>query len=456
MFVGIAVFANILNPEQLGMFFLFRSLVNVFSFVGDLGVGGALEKRMSEGEHKSKKFTTAIILVIPPVLILLGSILFFESIISSYLGKDITQLLILGSIAEIFNNIVSNTLRGELKVTEVGLLDLFQRLIWFFGGVLIILCGVQSNPLIYMYITGAGVSGIAGMYIQDTSVSIPSVKTARSLFQYAKYDIVTGAGSKLYNWFDILVIGAFLSPVAVAAYETAWALSSASIVLGKAIQTSVFPQFSAWAAENKNEKIKETLDQMVIGALFLVVPSLFGVVAISEELLMYIYGQEYRIAANALIVLMAVRLIQAFGQTIGRTLQAIDRPDQAAYSVTIGGILNISLNIVMVWRFELLGAAVATLISYIVVEWMRFYYLRKNMFVSIPSRKIVWCVFSSGIMLTGLSIIKRFYTISGIVPLILIVLIGVVFYVGMIYIHPYFREVIQSIVSSIMNFTNDK
>lgn len=443
MFVGIAVFANILSPEKLGIFFLFRGLVNILSFVGDLGIGGALEKRMSEGDAKSEKFTTAIVLIIPLLSLLVCTILYLKPMLTSYIGTDITYILILGLISEITYNTVANSLNGELKVAEVGKLDMVRRFIWFFGGVLLIWGGVGRNPLMYSYIIGVGVSAIAGISILNTSISFPRAETARSLFQYAKYDIVTGTGSKLYNWFDVLIIGAFLAPEFVAAYETAWAFSSTSIILGKAIQTTIIPQFSAWAAENKFNKIKESLDYMVIGALSLVIPSFFGVLAISEELLIYIYGREYAIAANVLIILMTVRITQAFGQTIGRTLNAIDRPDQAAYSIIIGGILNMSLNVVLVWKFGLIGAAIATFFSYVIVEWIRYQYLKSNIPVYIPVKRIGWCIFSSVVMLIVLLIIEEYYSITNIYSLLLMVSIGMASYTAIMYIHPFFRSIIR-------------
>jgi O-antigen/teichoic acid export membrane protein len=205
---------------------------------------------------------------------------------------------------------------------------------------------------------------------------------------------------------DVIVIGFFLSQAAVGAYELAWRLTTTAIMFSTVFARVLFPQLSAWQAEGAVERVRDLISEALTASLLLIVPSVIGVAVIGREILGVIFGLEYTIAAAAFLVLMIEKLPQAVNLVFDKAIQAFDRPKYGAIATVVSLSMNIGLNVLLVPRYGLVGAAVATLVSVIVNTVILGYYLGRLTTVRFPVRDIGWSVAAAlgmGAMLVGLT-----------------------------------------------------
>jgi len=167
---------------------------------------------------------------------------------------------------------------------------------------------------------------------------------------------------------------------------------------------------------------------MITAALFFVIPSFVGIVLLSEELLRIIFGQEFVIAAAALSVLVGQKLFRALNQTVGRTLQAIDFPDLAAYAMVVGIFSNLILNFALVTHYGLVGAAIATVISYGLMTSLRTHFLQKHLPVKFEWRDIGWCVTAAAVMGAVVWSLESRIVIETLPVLMMVVIVGAAVY----------------------------
>ena len=425
MFIGVAIFARTLAPEQLGKYFLFQGVVLLLAIPADLGLRGALEKRMSEGGSEATKFSTTIAIKAIIILFLSATVFLLQNRLNNYIGLNVAYLVIIGIIIKESYSLIEHLLRGEMKVERAAELSIIRKVIWLLSGLIMVFIYKEGvYGIIYAFIIGCFVALVWGIYLCETAISTPSLGTAYSLIDYAKYDAISGIGSSLFNWIDILIIGYFLSSELVSAYEIAWQLSSITILLSASVRTAIFPQFSAWSDQKKFEQIKTILTKSITLSLLLVIPAFIGGVILSESLLTVIYGNKYSIAVSVFVVLMGVRLIQTLGHTIGRTLQAIGYPNQAAYATITGGILNIIFNVIFVWLYGIIGAAIGTLLAYVILEGLRFRYLNSHIDINVDYFEILGILLSSIIMGGAIYYLKQQVIIDSFSRLILVVMFG--------------------------------
>lgn len=450
-FVGIAIFARTIGAYQLGVFFLFQAVVNILTLPADAGLRGALEKRISEGNNGGDYLATMLLMKIIPLGIVLAGILLFRVELREYIGSDVVLYVVIGLVINEAYYVVQHVLRGELRVGDAANMMAIKQILWVvFGTITVWELGFGAPGLIYSYLLGTFVSLLYGLNLRSTSLGTPSVDTARSLFDYAKFDIIAGAGGKLYSWLDVLVIGFFLTQTEVGAYETAWRLSVAAVMFGIAIRSSIFPQFSDWSGSDNVGRISDTLSVIITGSLFFVIPAFVGVLLFSEELLSIVFGEEFVIASVALVILMGHRIVQALNQTIGRTLQAIDHPDLAAYATVAGVVANVVLNVLLVSQFGLEGAAVATFLSFALMTLLRARYLSKFIPIRIAVSDIGWCVLSAIVMGAVLYVVDLGFEIANIYELVVIVAAGAGIYFVIVIISESLRtKIIQGARSAI-------
>ena len=442
-FIGLSYFSHKLGSAQMGIFFLFQMLLGILQIPAGFGINDALEKRISAEADPSSIFATASVLKVLPLITIVVAILLFKTQVNNYVGADVALLLGVAIILQEYAELLLKLINGELRVGDTALIRLVYSVVWVGFGIILIRYGLQARGLIYAVLGGFVAMLLFGLYRRETQLGTPSRKHVSSLFNYARYAFVNRGGQYVHNWMDIAIIGFLLTSSAVGAYEVAWRVASLPLLFSSAIAMSVFPEMSS--IENHPEQIGEMLSSTFVPALVLVIPSFFGLGALSHEILTIFFGPDFSVAWGALILIMAGNVIGTFDLLMTRGLWAVDRPDITAKITVIAAIFNISLNGILIWKFGLVGAAVATSIATLVGTLLTTYMLRKHVPIQFPKAEIGWCFFASAIMFGVVQFAKTVVNITTIIELLGIIMVGVVTYSGILVVHQSFREQIETI-----------
>lgn len=438
-FLGIVYFARELGATQMGIFFLFQVVLGLLAIPADFGLRGAVQKRVSEGDSRGGYLSSAVLLKLVPIAIIIFSILLARPYLDDYIGAAVTIPLIAALLLQEASMLSIAVLSGELRVGETAVLKVARNGTWVVIGSLLVQLGLQAEALIYGLVAGMAVVTIWGWQKVSVFPKMPSHSLARSLFDYSKYSVVSSVGGYLFSWTDVAVIGLFLSQAHVGAYEIAWRVTAVSLLFSKAIASTIFPQVSEWSEEGANERIEDLIRRTITPAIFFVIPVFFGILLLSEEILSIVFGTEYTIAAMALILLMGGKIFDAVQLILGKSLQAIDKPNLAARAAIVSISANISLNIIFVLRFGILGAALATVTSSILNDVLHYRYLRRYITVDFPKKEILECTLSALVMSAILYATFTIYAVETAQMLIISIFLGGSVYIGIVLLMPDLR-----------------
>lgn len=442
VFVGITFFARELDPHQMGVFFLFQALLGVIAIPADFGIGSGVTKRLSEGESPGSILSTAIALKALLLIPFISGIVLFQETINDYLGADLALLLVVALVLQESAKLTIRVLEGELRVGETAG-PLFSRKVVFVGvGSLLVFMDVGVRGIIYGLLSGFAVMLAWGVWKGPTTLDSPSFEQADSLFDYSKYAFVSSVGGYFYSWIDVAIIGFFLTQYDVGVYEIAWRVTAVVMLFSSSIATTIFPKVSQWDAEDATERIETLLSEAIAPALFVAIPAFFGVVLFSEEILGLVFGAEYAAGWLVLIILMGEKVIQSVHIILGRSLQGINRPDLAAKAGVVSIVLNLVLNVVLILEYGIVGAAVATALSFIVNSILHAYYLSRFVSIRVPYEPIGGCVASSFGMAIILYIADSAVVIGSLPVLLLIIGLGMAVYAGFALVIPPSRGII--------------
>ncbi|WP_380677905.1 flippase [Salinigranum sp. GCM10025319] len=456
-FLAVIVFSRELGASPLGIYYPFVALLGILSIPADLGIKSATEKRVSEGKNSSAYVATAISIKTPIILIISAIIILGSGYVNRYLGASLAIPLVVGLIINQFGQLSLSILRGELRVGETAIAEILQPLSWLAVGYILYLEGFGVHGLVYGYIFGGVLILIYGSLKISTNIGIPTIDHARSLFEYGKYSVVSSVGGYVYSWLDIIILTFFVmdnglvTRSSIGAYENAWRLTLFALIIGRAIGTTVFPQFSRWDAEDARERIEKVIPTAALLSLAVVIPAFVGTAILSKELLSTLFGPEFTVAWIALTILSAEKILQSIHGVIARPLQAIDRPDLAAYATAVAIVVNIVLNIVLISQFGIVGAAIATTVSFAVNTILHARFLSRFLNIYFPFREISWIVLSSGAMGVIIYLVHSVVDIRSIVELTVIVLIGIISYSAMVLIYRPIRMKLGKITESVLS-----
>jgi len=450
-FGGLAFVARELGSSSLGVYFLFMSVLGILSLVADFGIREGVTKLLSQQPDNNRRNSvvigTAALLKLGPIAIVVAVILLFRTQLSNYIGANVIYLLVIAIILQEVYLLVVFILRGELEVGQSATLQATNKTLSIGCGALLVAFGFGTLGMVYGVILGFILTSCWGLVKIESSVRRPEMSKAANIFNYSKYSFISSIGGRIFGWADVLVIGFILSQAAVGAYEIAWRVGGIAILFSQAVTTTLFPEFSRLDSSSDTSKIQSLISSAIVPLMMTIVPAFVGTLFLSEEMLTVLFGAEYAVAKLVLVIHIGTKVMQSLHMLFAKSLRAMNFPDLAARSRVVGILSNVGLNLVFVYFFGIVGAAVATSISITVNLLMNYHYLRRFISIDIPKRSIFWVSLSSLLMGIWVLFIKQQVVTDSPVKLGAIILSAVVVYSVLIFASSEMRRQIRELAA---------
>lgn len=385
-FIATIVIARILGAGPLGTYNLVLGLVSWLAIAGKIGVTGAISKRVSEGQEQGQYAAAGLVLVLLIGLATTLVLFLFRPYVNGYIGQPVTVYVVLILSVTLLQSIVSSLLSGVHLVHLRGLLAPLRtgtRSILQIGTVL---AGLGVIGLFFGYIAGYLIVIILGsvyVYRELRGISKPGKKHFQSLFDYAKFAWVGSLQSRMFNYTDILVLGLFVSQSLIGVYAVAWNIAQFLMLFAGAVRSTLFPEMSELSMKNDPAAISHLVEEALLYSGLLLIPGLVGGAILGERILQ-IYGSEFTQGAIILVILIGANLIMSYQNQILTTLNAVDRPDLSFRVNVLFVVANVALNLILIYQYGWVGAAIATLLSVSISLVLGFVYLKEMLEFAIP------------------------------------------------------------------------
>lgn len=368
IFVGIWV-ARYLAPDNFGILNYSLSYVFIFSAVATLGLDTIVVRELVRDEQKRNLIlgTSFVLKIIGAVLlfILLGVSLFLLQVETSTL----IFILIIGasSIFKSFNVIESyfqaNVLAKYSSLSNIIMLS--------FSSLLKITLILTKAPLITFVCVVLLDSVILALFYfvfyKKTGLKISSWKfgfpEAKRLLSFSWPLMLAGVVVGVYMRIDQLMIAWLMDGYDnVGQYAAAVRLSEGWSFISMVITASLFPAIVNAKKNNPklyNYRMQQLYNLLVWLAILVAIPSTLFADLIFE----YLYGIAYKGSAVVLKVHVWSAIFGFIGVAYTKWLITEGFIKKVLYRSLFGVVTNIGLNFILIPKFGIVGAAIATLIS---------------------------------------------------------------------------------------------
>lgn len=439
-FVSILAFARLLPASALGSYFLFEALLALTAIAVNFGLNTATQKRISEGRETATVLSTAATLKLATFVVVAAAILGFGPSVGGYLGESWSGLLVLAVATRESAALAMNALKGEFRMHAFATLRFVRRSTWAATGISGLLLDFGNVSLVYGLLVGEALTLVAAIAVLSVRPVRPSWEAAASLFRYARVNVFSLLGGYVYGWMDTIVLGLFVAPGLVAAYEIAWRVTKVVPTVLGSISETTFPKISEWEANGRLDRAGRVVSQSLVPSVAFAVPGFFGLLVLSEATLTTVFGDAYAVASAALVVLMFSQTLWSVESVFKRALHAVDRPDLPVRSMLAAGLTNLALNVALIPRFGLVGAAVATTLGFGVQTVLDYSYLDSLLPFSLPLSETRWSVLSALGMGASVFAVTRVASVDSFVRLFAVVLFGAGVYFLLLVQHGGLRE----------------
>lgn len=368
LLVGIWV-ARYLGPTQFGMFSYALAFVAVFGSIAKLGLDGIVVRDLvNEPDKRDVYLGTAFWLKLVGAVFTLGVVSLATLFTSNNQTTNFYIFIIASGVVFQSFEVIDFYFQSKVLSKLVSLCKMTQLLLSSLLKLYFVFTGADLFWFVVVSLVDQATLAVT-LYIAYRYQKLGSfyrhfdLMTANNLLKDSWPLIFSGLVVMIYMRIDQVMIKEMLGDREVGLYSAAVRLSEVWYFIPMVITSSLFPAIVSAKKVSKElyyTRLQRLYTFMVWIAIGIALPMTF----LSDWLVTLLYGEVYREAGRVLMIQIWAGIFVSLGVISGSWLTSENLPSLAFYRTFLGMTINITLNFVLIPVYGMIGAAIATVISY--------------------------------------------------------------------------------------------
>lgn len=437
-FTIILLIARILGKKGLGEYSFILSYILLFQIIASLSFTNLVAREISINRNHSGHYLVnagfvsllfGIFLQI--VLLVIIKLLAVEPLLSRaifYTSFSIIASALIGVWEGIFT--------GHEKLYLVALTQTIENVTRATVSIILLLSGYGVFELMLVYLACRFLSFFIYSFLLINIVPKIhfriDIHFVRSFLKKLQTFILIIVFVTIYWRLDILMLTKMDGTIASGIYSAAYRLFQIFIIIPQSFVYSLFPVI-AKKFHDENTSLRETVERGIRYLLFFSIPMTIIMIILAKPLILLLYGEKFIQSVIVLKILMLTIIPYSITVMMGYTLVA---SNLQKYDMMINGasvLVNATLNYFLIHTYGYNGAAAATFLSICFYLIFQYPVVRRFLF-HIHFGKYVFKPLAASILVGGgLYFLKNWNVFINFG-------IGIVFYVGILYILSYFDK----------------
>lgn len=173
---------------------------------------------------------------------------------------------------------------------------------------------------------------------------------------------------------DILMLGFFVSDADIGIYRITTRIATLVAFALTAVNTVFGPNISALFAQGNMQQLQLNASKAALASLSIALP-FFCVFYFAGYWVLWLFGEDFTHGTNLLTLLSLGQLINAMAGSVGLLLMMTKHAKKAANSLLASVIVNVILNALLIPIYGVLGAAIATTASMVLLNVINVYWV---------------------------------------------------------------------------------
>lgn len=382
-FAYFTVVARLIGVENTGVYFFAITFTTIFTVVADFGLGPILTREAAR--HDDQAATYFNIAFWGKVIFGLGAYILVVFFINIFDYPVLTKTLVyLSGITMILDNLGAAfysifRARKNLIYESIGIVGM-QATTLAVGSVALFL----HWPLHWLILAYTIPSFLNLLYVSFFLRRVYGISvTGKFDWAILKMFLIlswpfalAGIISRLYAYSDSLLMSKMLSATELGYWSVPYKITFAFQFIPAALSASIYPVMSGLFLTDK-EKIGDLFLKSWRYLFAIVFPLTFGLMALASPVILKLYKAQFAPAIPVLQILLVSLIFGFLGFVTGATLNATNRQRVQTSLLAVVLVINIILNLILLPKWGIVGAAVAALISNIVLCVGGYWFCRK-------------------------------------------------------------------------------
>ena len=394
LFFALTLFlTNKFEPDLVGQYDFSRALLIFLGGVCVFGMHQSIifysgylkaHKALEYLKHIYKKMV--LILVSISLLFFIVAVLVSNNFINTLFEKDVASLVFKTISALFLYGLTLLNIDAFRAIEKIYMSEFYRNVMRyapFFIAVLAIYYTGNAHLLVdifllnFLFVAIISTSYL-GFYFSKIKSEITEINiTFMNIINRSGPMAISAVTYLLMQSVDVILLSRFSSFKMVAFYSVAIKLTTIISLVLASVNTVYAPTFSELFNSKKIEGLRATIKRSTRLIFILTSPAIL-IVFIFSEFILNLFGPEYVVAKNALFVLLIGQTINAFCGSVGVYMNMTNKQNILQRILLIAFGLNLGLNLLLIPKYGILGAAIATTTSTVFWNVLTTIYIYKK------------------------------------------------------------------------------
>lgn len=377
--ISFPILTRILSVEEYGNLALFNATVSIMLSLAKCGITtsfirsfAAVQTADDDRRRRLYASATGVSAALALGIVVLYTIVIF--FLNDYFGRALTAVLLLAALPILIDaarDLFFAFLRAEEKVLTLSMLGLMMRVGSVATGIFacVILLGGLTGYIVGVIVFEAAAVLLLGLHFARRGVfrlRLASPSVAGQLLIFGAPLLLFDLSSLVNDYADRFLISHFLGSAQVGIYSVGY--NFATYVQGMItapLWMAIFPIYTKIWETDGPAKTAEFLNVFLNYYLALAILVIVGVTMTSSELITLLATSKF--AAAASVTPLVITSVMIYGTThITAAGFYLAKRTKTIATLTLGcALINILINLFLIPSYGILGAAYATVISYL-------------------------------------------------------------------------------------------
>lgn len=383
--VSAAYTSRVLQAEGVGEVSFAQNIVSYFVLFAGLGLANYGTKEIGKNQSNQSKYGQVFweLFIINTVSTTICTLAYYISVFSLDFFYDSKVLYIVVGLSLVFNYFqIDWFYQGIEEFQFIAIRSIITKLVFLLALFAFVKTEQDVIPYALISVLGTGINYIFNIlrlkkYIKFSKDIFKSLKIKRHI-KPAIILLASTISVQLYTRVDTTMLGVIKGNQAVGFYTYAVKISDLILNLAIAVIMILLPRLSLYYYSGKKKEFKNLISFSMKLIVYVTLPITVGLCLVAEDAVRILFGNDFLSAVTSVRILSLLIIIKSIGYLYGtQVLMTVNHEKELLFSTIFGAVTNMGINAILIPYMSQDGAAIASVISEILVMIIQMLYARK-------------------------------------------------------------------------------
>jgi O-antigen/teichoic acid export membrane protein len=412
-FITTPYISRVLKPEGVGIEAYVASIVQLFVVFLTLSFSLYGSRQIASTQNKeetSEVFWSIFLFKIFSSLSVIIIYFFYVNGISEH--KDLYLINLLVLLANIVD--ISWYFFGKEQIKKISIRNMLVKII----GIVLIFIFVKEYEDLDLYVlinAGTFFLGQLIMWIplfKEVSFKKVSFKTVGKHFKPIMILFLPMIMIQIYVLSNKIILGNMSGEIEVGYYNQAFKIITIALGVISSLGSVMLPRMASEFNRGNKEEMQKYVNFALQLILIITLPMTFGMMAIAPNFVTWFLGKEFEPVTNLLIIMSPVIFFVGLANVFGiQILIGTNQQNKYSTAVTIGAILSLIVNFILIKPLASIATSIALLIAEGVGAIIQIFYGKDYFNVKKFSIMFIKYLILSVILYISVSLVSKYITL---------------------------------------------